>query len=194
MKQFLTKPRSIIGSTLWGIIVAILTFIGILIIDFILSIYKTNFGPARQIESIAVGGGYSISLDATPAHPMLAEYEQSISIYGGGPREGELLGNVEIPMNTGGRVRIGILIPNELKAPEVVLVDRYSTTSINLLTKQSTNVESWRKGNLKPIGIISGESYPIKFIPCSVFPFLSEDEQSHILGTDNEMNGFCDSN
>ncbi len=164
----------------------------ILVVGLISSAYRSNFGPVRQIESIAIGGGYSISLNATPAHPMLAEYKQSITLYGGTPRGGENLGNIEIPMNTGGRIRIGVLVPNNFTTKDVILADRYLTTSVNLMSQKTRNIGSWRDGNLKAIGIISGESYPIKFIPCSVWPLLSSEEQEHILRPGDELEGFCD--
>jgi len=192
MKQFLTRPRSIVGATLWGVIAAVVIFFGLIVADFIVSAYRSNFGPAAQIGAIAVGGGYSISLDATPAHPFLAEYKQSISVYGGDPRNGALLGRVEIPMNTGGRVRIGVLVPTEPNKAEVVLADRYATTRIELSTQKVANLDSWRQPTLRPIGIISGESHPIKFIPCAVWPLLSSREQQTIVGSRDELQGFCE--
>jgi hypothetical protein len=192
MKQFLTRPRSIVGAILWGTITSVVVFFGLIVADFIISAYRSSFGPAAQIDAIAVGGGYSISLDARPAHPFLAEYKQSISVYGSNPRNGTLLGRVEIPMNTGGRVRIGVLVPIEPNKAEVVLADRYATTHIDLSTRKAADLDSWRKPTLRPIGIISGESNPIKFIPCVVWPLLSSGEQQTIMGSRDELQGFCD--
>jgi len=192
MKQFLTRPRSIAGATLWGAITAIVVFFGLFVANFIISAYRSSFGPAAQIDAIAVGGGYSISLDATPAHPFLAEYKQSISVYGGDPRDGALLGRVEIPMNTGGRVRIGVLVPKEPNKADVVLADRYATTRIDLSNQKATDLDSWRHPMLRPIGIISGESHPIKFIPCTVWHLLSPVEQRTIMGSSDELHGFCE--
>lgn len=192
MKQFLIRPRSIVGAALWGAITAVVVFFGLIIADFIMSAYRSSFGPAAQIDAIAVGGGYSISLDATPAHPFLAEYKQFISVYGGNPGNGTLLRRVEIPMNTGGRVRIGVLVPIEPNRAEVVLADRYATTRIELSTQKAGGLDSWRKPTLRPIGIISGESHPIKFIPCVVWPLLSSVEQQAIIGAKDELQGFCE--
>ena len=192
MKQLLLRPRSIAGATAWGTMAAFIVFLGLLFADFIVSAYRSSFGPARQIDSIAVGAGYSISLDATPAHPWLAEYQQTVGIYGGGPRDGALLGRVEIPMNTGGRVRIAVLVPTGSNRAEVVLADRYVTTRIDLATQKLKDQNSWRDPGLLPIGIISGESYPVKFIPCVLWPLLSAEEQKEIMRPDDELRGFCD--
>ncbi|MBI3546088.1 MAG: hypothetical protein HY081_05785 [Gammaproteobacteria bacterium] len=177
---------------MWGVIIAVIVFFGLIIADFVISAYRDSFGPAAQIDAIAVGGGYSISLDATPAHPFLAEYKQSISVYGSEPRDGALLGRVEIPMNTGGRVRIGVLVSTEPNKAEVVLADRYATTRIELSTQKVADMDSWRQPTLRPIGIISGESYPIKFIPCAVWSLLSSREQQTIMGSRDELQGFCE--
>ena len=126
MKTFLTKPRSIAGTIILDTLTAIAVFFSLVVADFLLSIYRNEFGPARQIDAIASGNGYSISLDATPAHPMLAEYTQSLSIFGGQPRQGSMLGRVELPMNTGGRVayadsgRAGIDYSSRRCAPRVL--------------------------------------------------------------------------
>src|SRR5687767_10827339 len=127
MKAFLHRPRSIVGAVLWGVLAAVSTFFVLLVADFAWSHYSKSFGPPHLVESIAVGGGYSISIQAQPAHPFLAEYEQEIFIYGGEPRLGDFLGSVKIPMNTGGRVRIGVLVPADASRHEVVLLDRHNT-------------------------------------------------------------------
>jgi len=192
MKEFLLRPRSIAGAAIWGSATALVVFFGLVFADLIVSAYRNNFGPARQIDAIAVGSGYSISLDATPAHPWLAEYDQSIGIYGGDPRGGKLLGRVEIPMNTGGRVRIGVLIAARSTPAQVVLADRLLNTRIDLSSRTLQDQKSWKDTDLKPIGIISGESYPVKFIPCAVWPFLSTEEQDAIMRPDDQLRGFCD--
>lgn len=195
MKNFLTRQRSFATSIAWGAISALVIFFGLLIADFAVSLFASNFGPTRQIDAVSVGGGYSISIDATPAHPWLAEYKQSISVYGGGPREGKLIGRVDIPMNTGGRIRIGILVPDDQSTHEVVLLDRYATTRINLANLSGKYEEGdWRSKNLKAIGWVSGESYPVKFIPCSVWPLLSVQEREDIIASDKELSSFCDAN
>jgi len=193
MKNFLFYRRSIATSISLGAITALVVFFGLLVADFAVSLYTSNFGPFRQIDAIAVGGGYSISFDATPAHLMLAEYKQSVAIYGGGPRDGALIGRVDIPMNTGGRIRIGILVPQDAGKHEAVLLDRYATTRIDLAKQSQKQEESnWRNMKLKSIGWVSGESYPVKFIPCSVWPLISPQEKDSIIGSDRELRGFCD--
>ncbi len=147
---------------------------------------------SQVIESIAVGGGYSIALDATPAHPFLAEYEQEVRIYGGEPREGRLLGRVSLPMNSGGRIRIGVLIPDEPWSPTVVLADRHETTAIQLPEQIVASLPTWRDPGLRPLGLISAESSPVKFIPCSAWPFLSVEEQQTIIREGDGLTGFCE--
>lgn len=193
MKNFLFRQRSIATSIAWGAISALVIFFGLLVADFAISLITSSFGPSRQVDAVSVGGGYSISIDATPAHPWLAEYKQSVSVYGGSPREGELMGHVDIPMNTGGRIRIGILVPQDQGTREVVLLDRYSTTRINLANLSAKEEEGeWRGKNLKAIGWVSGESYPVKFIPCSVWPLISDQEREAIIASDKELASFCD--
>ena len=195
MKNFLFRQRSIATSVAWGTISALVIFFGLLVADFAVSLITSSFGPTRQVDAVSVGGGYSISIDATPAHPWLAEYKQSVSVYGGGPREGGRMGHVDIPMNTGGRIRIGILVPQGGGTHEVVLLDRYATTRINLANLSGKEEEGgWRGKNLKAIGWVSGESYPIKFIPCSIWPLLSVQERENIIASDKELASFCDGN
>ncbi len=133
MKEFLRRPRSIAGAVLCGVLAGLGTFVALLVADYGAYLYSENFGPPHLVESIAVGGGYSITIKAQPAHLFLAEYEQEVSICGGHPRGGDLLGSVEIPMNTGGRVRIGVLVPADESRHEVLLLDRYAVSRIDLL-------------------------------------------------------------
>jgi hypothetical protein len=192
MKNILTKPRSIIGATAWGAMVAIVIFVGLIAIDFIASMYRENFGPARQVESIAVGSGYSIAIEATPAHPILAEYEQSLAIYGGTPRRGGLLGRIELPMNTGGKIRVGVLVSNKISSPEIILVDRHANTLIRLAEVQASNIKEWNHLEYKALGIISGSSYPIKFIPCSIWSSLFEEERHEIYPPGYDEKSVCE--
>ncbi|MDD3519360.1 MAG: hypothetical protein PHQ14_13510 [Chromatiales bacterium] len=192
MRQLLTRSRSIVGATLWGAAVAIVTFVGLLVGDFVLSLHRDHFGPAAQIDAIAVGGGYAISLDATPAHPFLAEYRQSIGVYGSDTSGDSLLGRVEIPTNTGGRVRIGVLVPTEIGRAEVVLADRHAVTGIDLSSRITMALDSWRQPTLMPLGIISGESHPIRFIPCAVWPRLPVEERQAIIDAEDDLQGFCE--
>lgn len=192
MKEFLKKPRSIIGSTLWGAIVAMVTFVAILVGDLLFSIAIESFGPARQIDSIAVGAGYSISLDAKPIHPFLAEYDQSIRVYGGDYRGGEDLGSIEIPTNTGGRVRIGVLASKNNENKTVILIDRKNTSLLNLVDLTSESIENWPEDDYVPIGLISGESYPVKIFPCSTLRILDEPELESVFSEfGTEYDGFC---
>lgn len=187
MSNVLLRPRSIVGATAWGIVTACAVFIGLNIAEFVVFGHRT-----QHLESIAVGDGYSIALDAKPSHLFLAEYEQSIRIYGGDPRGGELLGRVAIPVNPGGRVRIGILVPRQPGNAEIVLADRGETTRIDLATQKVQNQGSWRDADFRPIGIISGESYPLKFIPCSVWWLLTAEERDTIVKPGDELQGFCE--
>jgi hypothetical protein len=192
MKDILLRPRSIAGAVLWGAIAACVVFFGLIVADFAWSLYRASFGPPHRVDAIAVGGGYSINIEATPAHPFLAEYQQSVAIYGGTPREGKLLGHVKIPMNTGGRVRIGILVPRDPSKHEVVLLDRYATTRIDLVKRiQLPGEADWRDRALKPLGWISGESYPVKFLPCTVWSLVPLEERDAILDGGSELLGFC---
>jgi hypothetical protein len=193
MKHVLLQPRSIAGATFWGAITACVVFAGLLVADVAWSWYRESFGPAYRVDSIAVGGGYSINIIATPAHPFLAEYKQVVAIYGGGPRDGAHLGDVEIPMNTGGRVRIAVLVPGDPGKPEVVLVDRYATTRIDLVHRAQVPGPSVRRDRtLKPLGWVTGESYPMKFVPCAVWPAISSEEREDILRDNAEFKDFCD--
>lgn len=193
MKKLLLRPRSIAGAIAWGATSAVVAFLGLVAMDFVVAIYRSSFGPAQQITSVALGSGYSISLEATPAHPWLAEYRQSVKVYGGAPREGGLLGSIEIPANTGGRVRIGVLVPALSRGADVILVDRYFASRINLATRQISDASSFDSKGAIPLGIISGESFPVKFIPCAVWHLLSSEEQTEIIRPDERMRGFCDS-
>jgi len=193
MKQLLLRPRSIAGATIWGTLVAFGVFFGLIIANFIWSYVSDDFGPPHLVESVAVGGGYSISIQAKPIHPFLAEYEQVVSIYGGDPRDGNWLGTVEIPTNTGGRVRVGVLVPGESSKHEVVLLDRYAVSRIDLEKRSVSDQRTdWKREGLEAIGWFSGESYPLKFIPCSIWPRLSQEEQQQILDHEKELESFCD--
>lgn len=192
MKDILLRPRSIAGAVAWGAIAACVVFFGLIAADFAWSLYRDSFGPPHRIDAIAVGGGYSININATPAHPFLAEYWQSVAIYGGTPKEGKLLGHVKIPMNTGGRVRIGLLVPRDPSKHEVVLLDRYVTTRIDLIKRvQLSGEPDWRDRTLRPLGWISGESFPVKFVPCAVWSSLPPEERDAILAGSSELLGFC---
>ena len=191
MKEILLKPRSIAGAITWGALSAFFVFVVLIIIDLVISTYTENFGPIQQIQSIAVGNGYSISLDAKPVHPWLAEYEQSITVYGGDPRNGNRLANLEIPTNTGGRVLIGVYVPKD-KSNSVILVDRYSTSIIDLANLKVSPIQNINHEELISLGIISGQSYPIKFIPCSSWPLISLIEKNTIIHEHSEIKGICD--
>ncbi len=193
MKQFFLRSRSIAGAIAWGAITAFVVFFGLIIADLIMTAHQKDFGPARQIDAIAVGNGYSISLDATPTHAFLAEYEQSIRVFGGSPRRGGLLGRLLIPANTGGQIRIGVLVPRDKARTEVFLADRYQTTHIDLPSQKAYTqpTEPTHDPALLPLGIISGASNPVKFIPCSVWSHLSSEEQKEIIRPGDTLQDFC---
>jgi hypothetical protein len=207
MRKFFSQPRSILGAMLWGMAGAIAMFVLLIIGDFAVSLYTGKFGPVKTVEAISVGNGFSIAIKATPAHPWFAEYFQSVRIFGGEPRLGDLLGEVEIPMNTGGRVRIGILIPRTTASQVIGLVDRHSTSWIDLKAlalmpskrpafeirdDHPMRIVDWNWEEYRALGWISGASYPLKFIPCVSWVLLSDDEKQSILENESVFSEFCD--
>lgn len=192
------------GSILIAVIYSsILMFFGFVVANMAMQANSEDYGPPYRIGAIAVGHGYSINIDAKPIHPFLAEYDQWVSIYGGHPRVGEHLGTLKIPTNTGGRVRIGVFVPKDLRKPEIVLLQRHYLTRINLKTRKIAGKEflgieereqssAWKDPTLKFLGWISGESSPVKFIPCAVWPSLSDEEKGYIVSGEATLLDLCE--
>lgn len=200
MAGFSTRRRSILIAVFYS---AILVSFGFVVANMALQANSKDYGPPYRIGAIAVGHGYSINIDAKPIHPFLAEYDQWVSIYGGHPRVGEHLATLKIPANTGGRVRIGVFVPKDLRKPEIVLLQRHYLTRINLETRSIESKEflgyeereksgAWKDPKLRFLGWISGESYPVKFIPCAVWPSLSDEEKRYIVSREATLLDLCE--
>ena len=188
----------VIGSVIIGTVVAIVTFIGLRIVEFFVYAYGGYTGPDDSIKSIAIGEGYSINLIAKETHPFLAEYDQTLEIYRGGRNNGKLLDNVQILTNTGGRVRVGIFIPREGGIDRLVLLQRAGMSEIDLNTmKLSTTYFGYEERydqistDLIFLGWISGAANPMKFIPCSAWPSLSVEDQYDIVDNEKELLDLC---
>lgn len=181
---------SILGATLRGafftVIVILGLIVGLIIVGFLLSLV-TGFSPANRIETIAVGHGYSIALDITPAHPILAEYHRSVVIYGDQSRKAAPIGHIDLPIDPGGNNLIGVLSAVDAANPAVILVDRYTATYIDLLKVTGKTSPDWNPSQFKRLGVMSNHAYPVKFIPCTVWPLLSEAELQHLT----RLRQFC---
>ncbi len=192
MFQFLSRPRSIATSVFWGGLSAIATFVAILVLDFAISVYTQNFGPPHKLSAISLGNGYSIDLEATPAHPFLAEYTQQIVVYKNGARSGGLVGRVKIAMNTGGRVRIFLFVPIDSSKKIVAFGDRNDSSVVDLerLEVQESS-SAFISSDWVPIGVLSAESSPLKFIPCALWSRLAADERSSIMAGEQNSSTAC---
>lgn len=200
--MFFSKKVSLLTSMVVGTVTAIVAFIGIIFADELAASLRGYYGPPRDVEAIAVGNGYSIALVAYHTHPYLAEYDQFVRVYKNTtPREGEYLGELKVETNTGGRVRIGIFLPADMTKKEVLLLQRYGLTRVHLENQETEYEGSWKPDFSEDdlphneqfifFGWISGASFPIKFIPCQVWPRLSKAEREAIVGTDGELDRLC---
>jgi hypothetical protein len=182
MKSFFLRPRSILGAVLWGAASAILVFAAILIIDFAVSLYRGSFGSTHHLSSVSLGNGFSVDFEATPAHPFLAEYDQKLVVYKNTPRDGDIAGRIEVPMNTGGRVRILLFVPRDPSVRKVALSDRHVTSIIDLESLSAVpGSQALVAAEWIPLGLLSGESPPLKFIPCSLWSRMSNEEKTAIM-------------
>ncbi len=198
---FFSKKVSLLTSMVVGAVTALLAFVAIIFADTLFSMSQGYFGTPWEMEAIAVGNGYSISIVAKHIHPYLAEYDQFVRIYGGEPREGDLLGEVQIETNTGGRVRIGVFVPNEPSDTEIILLQRLFLTGVRLDEQKVIKHRAWIPEfsvddlpdgrSFTFLGWVSASSYPMKFIPCQVWPTLSPEERDAIVGSDKGLDALC---
>ena len=195
------KRVSILAALFIGTFTAVFVFIGILMSDFLLSAWRGYFGTPQHMDAIAVGEGYSVEFIAQHIHPYLAEYDQFLGIYGGAQTGGDYLGRVKIETNTGGRVRIGLFVPKGFGEPELLVLQRYSLSRINLRKLTKSRVSDWRSDFSQDdlpqdraytfLGWVSGASYPLKFIPCSIWPKLSQAEREAVIHGNPELDDLC---
>jgi hypothetical protein len=119
---------------------------------------------------VAVGGNYSVELLTRTAHVFLAEYDQRLVVFGGTERNGEKKGTVELQMNTGGRTHIMIYSAISKTSQLVLLKDRFGISRIDLKNmKRESELASESTSNYTFIGTVSGEAYPLKFVPVSIW-------------------------
>lgn len=175
----------------WKILTALVIVGALVAADVFVAAARSDIKPARQIDAIAVGHGYSISIDAPAVHPVFAGHESSVAIYGGRSREGRPLARVGVPMNMEGRVSIGVLVPRDRASAEVVLADRLTATRIDLATGTRRSQGLWPDPSLLPLGIVAGETAPVSFIPCPVWLRLSAAERAAIVRPREALEGFC---
>jgi hypothetical protein len=129
-----------------------------------------------RVEAIAVGKGFSVSLVAQSAHPYLAEYEETLEVYGGSAREGTHLGSLTLPMNTGGRIRV-LLFRKKGQESKILLRDRYADSFVDLSTVTFSDGRGAKDEDFEFIGAFSGQAYPLKFIPAAIWVTLSDAEK-----------------
>jgi len=144
------------------------------LLDFVMWFFPPERGWApwkwESSGPVAVGNNYSIELLTRTAHVFLAEYDQRLVIYGGTPREGEKRGTIDLHMNTGGRTHILLYLTPSQDGDFVILKDRFGTYRVNLGTlriEEQSGQENPGKNIF--IGTMSGEAYPLKFVPSSVW-------------------------
>lgn len=132
-------------------------------------------------------------------HPWLAEYEQKLVIYSGDRNTGQRLGTVDIAENTGGRIRIGVFALKSPTADELVLLQRSIVTIIDLdklsrefVSHRNARVQSILDPDLVMLGWISGQAYPVKFIPCSAWPLMPTNDRYEIIGGEPEWDALCE--
>jgi hypothetical protein len=119
---------------------------------------------------VAVGNNYSIELLTRTAHIFLAEYDQGLVVYGGTPRDGEKKGTIDLHENTGGRTHILLYSNPTQNGDFVILKDRFGTHRVNLGTLRiEEQLDQENPGRNTFIGTMSGETYPLKFVPPSVW-------------------------
>lgn len=120
---------------------------------------------------VAVGNNYSIELLTRTAHLFLAEYDQKLVVYGGTPREGKERGTIDLHMNTGGRTHILIYLTKTHNGNVVLLKDRFGVERVNIDNLKIEERDEAKKLDKSIfIGTFSGEAYPLKFVPSSVWP------------------------
>ena len=195
MLQLLFRSRSIATAVLWGLLSGIATFLAMLVMEFAYAIYSESFGSPHRLSAISLGNGYSIDLEATPAHPFLAEYKQEVVVYKNGARSGGLIGRVKIAMNTGGRVRIFLLVPIDSSKKIVAFSDRHDTSVVDLERLEVQELSNALiSSDWMPIGVLSAESPPLKFIPCALWPRLVAEERNSIVREEQNASTACAAN
>jgi hypothetical protein len=181
MKLFFSKPRTFFKASLWGFLVALVSF---LVMAFWYSIWGIfTPGEPHKLGAVAVGHGYSIDVEALPIHPYLAEYEQKLLVFGGDVRNGGRLGTVLLPTNTGGRVLMELLVPNNPSKAELLIIDRYGTTHIDLRTRVELRIgKKVDESYWQSLGLLSAESVPLKFISCLAWASIAAADKTAIVG------------
>lgn len=175
----------------WKVLTALVIVGALVAADVFVADARGDIQPARRIDTIAVGHGYSISIDARVAHPVFDGHESSVAIYGGTSQEGRPRARVGVPMNMEGRVSIGVLVPRDRASAEVVLADRLTATRIDLATGTRRSQALWPDPALLPLGIVAGEAAPVSFIPCQFWLRLSAAERAAIVRPREALEGFC---
>jgi len=121
----------------------------------------------EQSGPVAIGNNYSIELLTRTAHPFLAEYDQRLIIYGGTERVGKKLATIDLHTNTGGRTSVEVYADGR---ETIYLKDRFGTHAIDLDTLTVTMLfKADLSAESSFIGVFSGESYPLKFIPAAIW-------------------------
>ena len=129
----------------------------------------------RPCASIGVGDGYSVTLQFRQAHPMVAEYHRRVMIFSSQGRRGKYDGALQLRMNFGGRTYIMIYrhLNAEGEVTHVSFWPRDESLSGTMQSIRLTNpaFEEPPIGFQKEyIGLVTGESYPLKFVSPLILP------------------------
>lgn len=123
----------------------------------------------KPCASIAVGDGYSITLQFRQAHPMVAEYHRRVLVFSGSERRGVFNGALQLRMNFGGRTYI--MIYRHLNADGRVTHLSFSARDeAPAALGQSIRLNDPdfeappREATREYVGLVSGEAYPLKFV------------------------------
>ncbi len=124
----------------------------------------------RPCAALAVGDGYSVLLQFRQAHPMVAEYQRRVMVFSGDDRRGGLSGALQLRMNFGGRTYL--LVYRHLDAAGKVTHvtfeprDEAITGVGQSIRLKDPDFERPPDATRKEyLGLISGEAYPLKFVP-----------------------------
>ncbi len=127
----------------------------------------------KTCAAIGVGDGYSILLQFRQAHPLVAEYHRRVMVFGGTERQGKLLGALQLNMNFGGRTYIMIYrhLNQQGHVTHITFKARDESRmgSGQTIRLKDPDFENPLKGSESEyLGLVSGEAYPLKFVPPSV--------------------------
>ncbi len=147
---------------------------------------------AARLDSVSLGNGYAFRIEASHSHPFLAEYRQRLELFDDSLGRPIRLATIALPANTGGGVRIGVVVPRDPARQELLLIDHVFSSRIDLARRQRiAGVADWSQPGMRSLGWVVGDSRGLIFVPCAVWETVPVATQERILGGSPQLATFC---